>query len=328
MQPNAQQPNIQYEKYRAPLKKHCLIEAIAAGVAIVTLIFLFFLPNFSIDLTDKTFLTMKGTTLPKLYDLGILFSGDTSISFSIFDEFYAIVSPVQTDDTVMTVGMSFEFMQIIGLIFLAIGLAMSAVSAVKAVLHLVKSDEYALEMYDTLKTRDKLLGKSWLRFANSPMYFLIVGIVWEVVSVILASSIGRMAGTDAYITSYFSVMSGITASGIITILFGIATIVLFIVSNHMLKKVSFDIMKEDYGVNMQTMTAPQTVPAPQNAPQPPYFYISNGQPQPPYGYYAPPAGAPNTTASPAAPQAGAPDTTGSSASGQTTPPQNPTDGNK
>ena len=125
-------------------------------------------------------------------------------------------------------------------------------------------------------------------------------------------------------------MSGITASGIITILFGIATIVLFIVSNHMLKKVSFDIMKEDYGVNMQTMTAPQTVPAPQNAqqPQPPYFYIPNGQPQPPYGYYAPQAGAPNTTASPAAPQAGAPDTTGSSASGQTTPPQNPTDGNK
>ena len=57
---------MQYEKYRASLKKQCIMQIVAEGVALVAIIFLLFLPNFSINLLSDAVMSAHGTTLPKL----------------------------------------------------------------------------------------------------------------------------------------------------------------------------------------------------------------------------------------------------------------------
>ena len=245
-------PAAQFEKYRKPLKKQCIMEIVAAGVALLAIVFLLFVPNFTIALTDGVFEgILAGTTLPKLNDPEILTS--KSITFSVFDEVYAIIAPVKTDDSVgKAIGFSFGILQIIGLVFLAIGLVMAAISAVKGILHIVKPNDYALEMYDKLKHRTE--GRQRRGFQSSPMYWVLMGIVYEVIAIVMSSYLSRMIGDiggsgdsgGARITSYFSVLSGISAGGVFTIIFIIATIVLFIISRQMLKKIRLSIMRDDY----------------------------------------------------------------------------------
>lgn len=295
MQPTFQ-PNTQYEKYRAPLKKQCLIDAIASAMAIVTIIFLLFIPNFSIDLSSKSILNMEGTTLPKLYalDLSVLPEQHPQLSFSVYDEIYAIIAPLQSDDvTTMAIGMSFGLFQLLGLAFLAVAFVMCIVSVTKGVLHLVKPDNYALEMYDKIKQRTT--EKRSRAYLVSPMYWAITGIVYELIAIFFASFMGRISGSGTYLTSYFPIMTGITAGCVFTILFCLATLALFIVSKYLLKKIRFSVMKEDYGVGTPSPAVQQTVP---NVPQadapapaePPAVQQAQPAPQPPQPPTEPPQG--------------------------------------
>ena len=122
----------QYLQYKQPLKKQCIVQIVASAVALLATVFLLFLPNFSIDTLTVLFVE---TTLPKLHDEAA-FMG-SQINFSIWDEFYAVIAPVTGEDsTARTLALSFGFLQILGIIFLAVGLIMALVSVIRNIMHI------------------------------------------------------------------------------------------------------------------------------------------------------------------------------------------------
>ena len=216
----------QYLQYKQPLKKQCIVQIVASAVALLATVFLLFLPNFSIDTLTVLF---AETTLPKLHDEAA-FMG-SQINFSIWDEFYAVIAPVTGEDsTARTLALSFGFLQILGIIFLAVGLIMALVSVIRNIMHILSLENYALETYDKLKKRTEKRGRRG--YFSSPTYWIIIGFVYEVMAVLLSIYLTDLT-EGSIVTSYFSVMSGLAASGYITILFMLAAVVLVIVGGQM-----------------------------------------------------------------------------------------------
>ncbi len=99
--------NSNYANYKKPLKIYCIVQVAAAAVAILAMIFLFFLPNFEINMSKVPDGTK--TTLPKienmaddffnediddLDDLSSVISKYTYVNFSCYDELYSSLNPV------------------------------------------------------------------------------------------------------------------------------------------------------------------------------------------------------------------------------------------
>ena len=295
----------QYLQYKQPLKKQCIVQIVASAVALLATVFLLFLPNFSIDTLTVLFVE---TTLPKLHDEAA-FMG-SQINFSIWDEFYAVIAPVTGEDsTARTLALSFGFLQILGIIFLAVGLIMALVSVIRNIMHILSLENYALETYDKLKKRTEKRGRRG--YFSSPTYWIIIGFVYEVMAVLLSIYLTDLT-EGSIVTSYFSVMSGLAASGYITILFMLAAVVLVIVGGQMLRKVKVAILREEYGLQDGPAAQPQPYP------QQPYGYAPDGQPYippqngqfaqgvPQAGQPVPPHGAAQPTAAPYAPTAAQP----------------------
>ena len=295
----------QYLQYKQPLKKQCIVQIVASAVALLATVFLLFLPNFSIDTLTVLF---AETTLPKLHDEAA-FMG-SQINFSIWDEFYAVIAPVTGEDsTARTLALSFGFLQILGIIFLAVGLIMALVSVIRNIMHILSLENYALETYDKLKKRTEKRGRRG--YFSSPTYWIIIGFVYEVMAVLLSIYLTDLT-EGSIVTSYFSVMSGLAASGYITILFMLAAVVLVIVGGQMLRKVKVAILREEYGLQDGSAAQPQPYP------QQPYGYAPDGQPYippqngqfaqgvPQAGQPVPPQGAAQPTAAPYAPTAAQP----------------------
>ena len=284
----------QYLQYKQPLKKQCIMQIVASAVALLATVFLLFLPNFSIDLLKV--LLAEETTLPKLHDESAITG--SQLHFSIWDEFYAVIAPVTgEDEATRAIAFGFGFLQVIGIIFLAVGLIIALVSVIRNIMHILSLENYALETYDKLKKRTEKKGRR--DYFSSPVYWITIGFVYEVMSVLLSVYLSDLTA-GGVVTSYFTVMSGLAASGYITILFMLAAVVLMIVSGQMLRKVKVAILREEYGL--------QGEPAAQPYPQQPYGYTPDGQAVPPQSgvqpFVAPPQngqfahGAPNGQAAP------------------------------
>lgn len=241
------QENQQYLKYKPKLKQHCIVMAVASGVSLLAVIYLIFIPFFRINLLDAKF---DSTSLPKLEGLNLeaLFSANPHIDFSIFDELVASIGNLTggaTSDPARVSGVWIGMFQILGMIFLVIGLVASMVSLVKNILRVISPDDYALDTYDKLKRR--IDENKRRRYYYSASYWVVIGLVYEVFAIVISTVYGNVLGTE-YVGSYFSLVTGLNGWCVLTIVFILAVFALFIWASIIKKNVRIEIMREEYNV--------------------------------------------------------------------------------
>lgn len=249
-----------YQNFKKPIKRQCLVQLAASAVALLALIFLFFLPNFSIDMKDVP--SNIKTTLPKIEnrDDDILNSFDkaddwedilnaikksTTVEFSLYDEVAASFQLFGNNDDTSIVGMAvtpIAIYQVAAGAYLLIAAAGLLIFIIKNILGFLSFDDFALKTYDALKHREK---KSRFARGFSPMSFFIVSILFEVLAVFLSKMISQALGTNV-VTSYFALMSGLTGVSAVAILFMVVALSGFIVSKYLKNRIMSDIIKSDY----------------------------------------------------------------------------------
>lgn len=237
----------QFTKYTKILKKYCKVQIVACAVTFVALIFILFLPNFYINLADVSF---SDTTLPKFHELSMedLLTDNPRITFSIFDEIYGVINPVREglDEASATLASSFSFLQIIGAIFLGVGLLISAVSFVRHIYFISSMENFAIETFDNIKRRSIGRKNRW-NYLLSPGYWIIIGIVYEVIAIYFSVMMAEgIPSAGNVLTSYFAVFSGLTAGGVITLLIAIAAIAVFIYGVMIRRKITTDMLRDEY----------------------------------------------------------------------------------
>lgn len=216
--------NMQYAKYKPQFKNLCILKAVSSVVALCAIIFLIFVPNFTVG--------------------GIF-------AFSLFDEimrsFNSLGAGLRDYTAVL------EIYQIIAVIYLAISLVFAVVSLIKSILNITNMETYALEQYDDIKTRANESKKRWgnrFTLTNCIMGAIVLEVLYIVMQTFIPSS--------GAASSYFAYIDGVSWMIMFFIIFAIAFIVLAILSANILKKVKMSILKEDYGLST---AAPQQAPS-------------------------------------------------------------------
>ena len=236
----------QYLTYKPRLKRQCIILAAASALSLIAAVLIIFLPTFSIDLLRTD---VFSPYLPKIAELDpeVLLSDAPTVNFSVFDEVYAAFAPVTGDDAESLAVFSFTgIFQLFGVIFLAAGMVSSLVSAIKNILHVISPDNYALEMYDKIKSRTLETGRKRGYYFSSS-YLILCGVIYEIFAIVFSSILGRLSGGE-YVSSYFAAMTGVNSRCIVLALVLIAVLVLFIWSKTITKQVRLEIMREDYNI--------------------------------------------------------------------------------
>lgn len=233
----------QYEKYKEPIKKWCILQVISCAIALLAAILLIFLPNFSINLFKVTF---TSTTLPKLYDMNEEMFESGKLNFSIFDEVMATFKPVGDKTTTAYAALSSGIFQLFGIVFLGIGLIMCLVALIRGISHILSPDDYVLQTYDEWKRKvDKKSNRAG--YFTSPTYWIIVGFIYEIFAIVFSKYLSNLTETKI-LTSYFTAMSGLSAAGFFTIIVMIGTVVVVAMATVKKKKIKMDILKEEYAI--------------------------------------------------------------------------------
>lgn len=221
------EPQKQYLKYSAPLKKQCVLHLIACVLMLATALMILFVPNFRIDLNRVPAEELaKDTTLPKLLTFDVLL--DPVVEFSLWDELYAS----------FFAGSALIYFPVFTAIFLAAGLSFNVAAVVRDVLHLLSPEDYALLSYD--KLRDPA-GIKRLRSLDAQAYsFLIPGVIFLITTVVFNLTL------TSDLSSYFAVITGITAGSVFCALLLIAAIALFALSGSAMQKIKLSVLREDY----------------------------------------------------------------------------------
>ncbi len=238
----------QYEKYKEPIKKWCVLQVLSCGIALVAAILLIFVPNFSIDLTKISF---TSTTLPKFYDMSAEVLESGKLNFSVFDEVMATFKPAGDKETAAYAAISSGLFQLLGVIFLGVGLIMCLVALIRGISHILSPDDYVLLTYDEWKRKvDKKSNR--MAYFTSPSYWIIIGFVYEILAIVFSKYLNSLM-EEKVLTSYFTAMSGVSAAGIFTIIIMIATFVVALLASMKKKKIKMDILKEEYETAKETI---------------------------------------------------------------------------
>lgn len=255
---------MQYEKYKEPIKKWCILQVISCAIALLAAILLIFLPNFSINLFKVTF---TSTTLPKLYDMNEEMFESGKLNFSIFDEVMATFKPVGDKTTTAYAALSSGMFQLFGIVFLGIGLIMCLVALIRGISHILSPDDYVLQTYDEWKRKvDKKSNRAG--YFTSPTYWIIVGFIYEIFAIVFSKYLSNLTETKI-LTSYFTEMSGLSAAGFFTIIVMIGTVVVVAMATVKKKKIKMDILKEEYASGRAATEETQRMPQGE--------YLANGQ---------------------------------------------------
>lgn len=237
----------QFNKYSKILKKYCIVQIVACAVTFVALIFILFLPNFFINLADVSF---TDTTLPKFHELSMedFLTDNPRMTFSIFDEIYGVINPVKEGMDVSSAALasSFSFLQIIGAVFLGVGLLISAISFVRHVYFISSMENFAIETFDNIKRRSEGRKNRW-NYLLSPGYWIILGVVYEVIAIYFSVMMMESVPEGGKVlTSYFASFSGITVGGVITLLIVIASLAVFAYGIMIKRKIKTDMLRDEY----------------------------------------------------------------------------------
>ena len=222
--------NKQYLKYKKDFKKQCWYTSIGGGFALLSIIFLLFLPNFKIK--------------------------DNSISknFSLFDEIM-LVFKVFTSNDLQYLGLKIYYIvfgtfQIIAIILFLVAIIKYLFELIKSISAICNMDDYALEQYDKIKTRAR--GRKKGHGRGSSLGYCIGGIVLEIIYIVSAKTILNILpidkNTSVNLSGFIANVSGVSLLIIITVLTVLILIVLFVMRNKNYKNVYRAIVREDYGL--------------------------------------------------------------------------------
>lgn len=215
--------NIQYLKYKDRFKLNCILKALSGALAFFAIAFLIFVPNFEINV------------------LGL-----TLIRFSVLDE---IILSFKNVSSGYGVGATSMIFQLLAAVQMAIGLVIYAVSLIKNILNITNTENYALEQYDKIKTRESDgARKNWNRF--SVTQFFISGVMLEMLYIIYSKAFSGIFGEN-YDASYFSQVNTVSWLIIFFIIFTLAYITVAVTARIQLKNLKLEILKEDYGLSQQ-----------------------------------------------------------------------------
>lgn len=243
--------NIQYEKYKKPLKMHVITQVVFSGLALVLVILLLFVPMFSINFEklseSETELaaTLPGveSALEKWLEKGA--DGDFKLSFSVFDEIKLALSSIgDTDASSITSAM----FQIFAIIFLAVSAIIGVVSLIKNISGILNIDNYTVDIYADIKTNaDK--KRSRKDMYSNPMYWLVSGIIFEVLAVVMGKVMGSVleSGSESA-TSFISYCNGVSGWIAFIIIFAVLAIAAYVYSSQLKGKVKTQILREDFGI--------------------------------------------------------------------------------
>ncbi len=209
--------NEQYAKYKPQFKNLCIIKAVSSAVALLAIVFLIFVPNF------------------KSGFIGFSFLDEIIRSFKALSEGFKSYTAI------------LEIYQVIAIVYLLIGLIFAIVTLVRNIMCLTSMETYALEQYDSIKTRANEGKKSRVLGRFTLSNCIISAIIIEILYIVIQKFIPTSGGAG----SYFAYIDGVTWLIMFFILFMIAFIALTILSTIMLNKVKLAILKEDYGLTGQ-----------------------------------------------------------------------------
>lgn len=242
---------IQYEKYKKPLKVYCIVQLAASAAALVAVIFILFLPNFSISLTQlaENFADGYDTILPKLKDIdpALLLQKDPHIYFSVFDELYAGIAPAA--EGAVTYTLLVGYLQILGVLFLVVGAIFMIVSLVRNIMHITSIDGYAINEYDNIKRRIDTGKRNRWNYFTSPAYWFAGGAIYEILVIVIGNMFKQYGDV---LTSYFMAMTGLSVGGVFTILISVAAVGGFIAAFVLHRRIKTAIIREDYRINDNT----------------------------------------------------------------------------
>ena len=141
---------------------------------------------------------------------------------------------------------SFSFLQIIGSVFLGVGLLISAISFVRHVYFISSMKNFAIETFDNIKRRSEGRKNRW-NYLLSPGYWIILGVVYEVIAIYFSVMMMESVPEGGKVlTSYFASFSGITVGGVITLLIVIASLAVFAYGIMIKRKIKTDMLRDEY----------------------------------------------------------------------------------
>ncbi len=219
--------NTQYLVYKPKLKQHCIFQAIASGLSLLVIAFIFFIPQFSIYTDPLTY------------------------NFSVYDEVRLAFESFTSDDIVVS---SFAIFQVLGVIFFVAGFISSIVTLVKNVVNALSPDTYAIDLYDKIKRRTDERKRSWRNHFSSTQLVL-AGIIYEVFAIVFSVWLANALGSDEIVLSYFAYMTGLNGAVAVTILALIATAVMYILAWRIKRGVRNAIIREDYNIGQENSPA-------------------------------------------------------------------------
>lgn len=217
--------NEQITKYTKQFKIDCILKVVSSGLALMAIVFLLFLPIFSI--VDPIF-------------------GITLYSFSLFDEtknaFSLLSGGFSSPMAVMNIYQMFV------LIFMALGLVMCVVTLIKNVICLTDMDKYVLEQYNNIKVG---AGKKSFYNRFSATNCFISAIILEVFYIIFSKVFSSVGGGESAFESNLSMVNGVTGYIALFIIFAVGVIAITVYSKIQIRKIKFAILKEDYGLSVK-----------------------------------------------------------------------------
>lgn len=215
--------NEQYLKHKKEFKLNCILKAVGSGVAILTLIFLIFVPNFKID-----------------FEIA-------AVNFSLFDEIKLSLDNMKGGNSSGSNAMTsiLSIYQIIALVYVVLACCMGIFTLIKNIINLTDLDSYSLQEYDKIKNRNDEKKKGFSRFSASNL--LLSGIILEILYIVMSKVYSSM-GMGQAAESYFELMNGVSWMIMFFIIFAVVFIGISIFNSYTYKKVKMAIIKEDYGM--------------------------------------------------------------------------------
>lgn len=231
----------QYQRYKKQFKTECIFKVAASAVALITLIFLLFIPCFRISLASSA----EEAEIMKT--LGISPYRD----FSLFDEMIQSLKSFGggSGDPAGMVTKMLSVYQILAMVCIIAAVVWFAIDCVKSGMGIVNPDNYSLLAYDGIKSR---AGEKKRRRYLSPINFFFTGIILEIMYIIMYQVLPFSSEGEGDVSGgYFTQMTGVSGAIAVVIIFAVAAVGLLVYDKILKNKIKTAILKEDYNLNAE-----------------------------------------------------------------------------
>lgn len=229
----------QYLKYKELFKQYGILDLLAKGFMLISVVFFLFIPCFKIVVSDE------------ILGREIEFEWGT-IKFSIFDEISLILKNLFKGDAIQSegegMGTFFSIFQLFILILIAIAAVILIKDLIKQAMNFVNLENYALEEYDKIKTRGQNSVKA-LRKMNAELMFYLC-IAYEVFVVLIMKLFARIPDAEVAESglSYMMFVNGVSGGFWAVVVFLVISVALSVWKSRMKQNIKMRILREDYNL--------------------------------------------------------------------------------